>query len=126
MKDKVTRKPLEWLGDSLDVTSAFPLEVKQSIGHALHLAQIGEKAIHARPMQGFSGAGVLEIVEDDDGNTYRAVYTVKFRGIVFVLHAFQKKSTKGIATPKRHVDLIKQRLKEAVTYYDDHFKGKKR
>ena len=107
--------------------SSFPrLGVKKSMGHALHLAQIGMKAIHAKPMQGFHGAGVLEIVEDDDGNTYRAVYTVKFRGVVFVLHAFQKKSTKGIATPKHHVDLVKQRLKEAAADYDKRFKGKKR
>src|SRR3954447_18534390 len=97
MKDKVTRKPIEWLGDSKEVLSAFPHEVKQSMGHALHLAQIGVRAIHAKPMQGFDGAGVLKIVEDNDGNTYRAVYTVKFREIVFVLHAFQKKSTKGRA-----------------------------
>src|SRR3954468_14450415 len=109
MKEESADKPLEWVGDSLDVISAFPLGVKKSMGHALRLAQGGMKADHAKPMQGFGGAGVLEVVADDDGSTYRAVYTVKFRGVVFVLHAFQKKSTKGIATPKHQVDLIKDR-----------------
>jgi phage-related protein len=125
MRRKVTRKPLKWLGDSLEALSAFPVEVKKSMGHALHLAQTGMKAIHAKPMRGFGGAGVLEVVEDDRGSTYRAVYTVKFGELVYVLHAFQKKSTKGIATPKPDVDLIKQRLKEAAADYDKRFKGKK-
>lgn len=119
MSKKAVRKPLIWLRDSLEVLSSFPLEVKQAMGHALHLAQIGTKAIHAKPMQGFHGASVLEIVEDDDGNTYRAMYTVRFRESVVVLHAFQKKSTRGIATPKHHIDLIKQRLKEATAAYGD-------
>ena len=124
MRKKADRKPLIWLGGSKEVLSAFPLGAKKSFGHALHLAQMGQKAIHAKPMQGFDGASVLEIVEDDDGNTYRAVYTVRFRDVIFVLHAFQKKSKKGIATPKAEVDLIKQRLKAAA----DHEKpeGKKR
>jgi phage-related protein len=81
------------------------------------LAQIGMKALKAKPLRGFGGASVLEVMEDHDGNTYRAVYTVKFAGIIFVLHAFQKKSKKGIATPKADIDLIKQRLKLAAEQY---------
>jgi phage-related protein len=126
MKGEGTRKPLFWLGDSKEALSDFPPKVKRSMGHALHLAQTGEKAIHATPMQGFHGGGVLEIVENDDESTYRAVYTVKFGEAVYVLHAFQKKSTKGIATPKPHIDLIKQRLKAAAADHDKRFKGNER
>ena len=123
MRKKVHRKPLIWLGDSKEVLSAFPPGVKKSLGHALHLAQMDSKAIHAKPMQGFDAASVLEIVEDDDGNTYRAVYTVKFRDVVYVLHAFQKKSKRGIATPKAVMDLIRQRLKAATDHEEP--EGKK-
>jgi phage-related protein/predicted XRE-type DNA-binding protein len=122
MKEK-GRKPLSWLGDSLDTISTFPPEVKKSMGHAIHLAQIGMKAVHAKPMSGFGGASILEIVEDDDGSTYRVVYTVKFREVVYVLHAFQKKSAKGIATPKHHIDLIRQRLQVAVADHGKRFGG---
>jgi len=96
------------------------------MGHALDVAQCGEKHPHAKPMKGFGGAGVLEIVEDD-GDAYRAVYTVKLAGRVYVLHAFQKKSKSGIATPKGAVETIKARLKlaqeEHIKWLDHQKKG---
>ena len=89
------------------------------MGHALHLAQIGQKAPNAKPLRGYKGAGVLEVVEDHDGDTYRAVYTVRFQGAIYTLHAFQKKSKKGIATPKHELDLIEARLKAAEEDYEE-------
>lgn len=106
-------KPLYWIGSSKKDLCKFPEEVKDVMGYGLHLAQEGGKHPAAKPFKGSSGAGVLEIVEDYDGDTYRAVYTVKLQGIIYVLHAFQKKSKKGAATPKPDIDLIKQRLKRA-------------
>lgn len=100
------KKPLGWVGSSRDDLRAFPQEVRSVIAYALLLAQNGDKH-DAKPLQGFGGAGVLEMIDDYDGNTYRAVYTVKFESAVYVLHAFQKKSHKGIATPKSDIDLIK-------------------
>src|SRR5579872_4531924 len=87
-----TDKPLEFVGSSKDDLSDFPLEVKRSVGFALRAAQRGGKHPDAKPLSGFGGAGVLEVVSNFDGNTFRAVYTVKFKGVVYVLHAFQKKS----------------------------------
>ena len=92
---------------------AFPEDVWRRVGGALWEARIGRKAPYAKPLKGFGDAGVLEIVDDFDGDTFRAMYTVRFAKAVYVLHAFQKKSKKGIATPKQDVDLIKQRYKEA-------------
>jgi phage-related protein len=83
------------------------------IGFALRTAQKGGRHPDAKPLKGFKGAGVLEIVSDFDGNTFRAVYTVKIKGVIYVLHAFQKKSKKGISTPKTEIEKIKRRLKEA-------------
>lgn len=83
------------------------------MGYALYQAQLGLKALSTKPLRGFGGAGVLEIVEDFQSDTYRAVYTVKFSDLIYVLHAFQKKSKKGIATPKSDTDLINKRLKIA-------------
>ncbi|HKN83512.1 MAG TPA: type II toxin-antitoxin system RelE/ParE family toxin [Pyrinomonadaceae bacterium] len=83
----------------------------------MYQAQLGLKASSAKPLRGFGGAGVLEIVEDHQSDTYRAVYTVRFSDLVYVLHAFQKKSKKGIATPKPHIDLIKSRLQVAQEDY---------
>src|SRR3954469_16462682 len=97
-------RPLSWVGASLKDLSAFPEEVKDVMGYALHLAQVGEKSPAAKPLKGFGGAGVLEIVDDHDGDTYRAVYTVRFGDAVYVLHAFQKKSKRGIETPKTELD----------------------
>jgi phage-related protein len=94
--------------------------VVREIGHALYVAQIGGKHPSAKPLTGdkeFKGAGVLEIVEDHDGSAYRAVYTVKFAGAIYVLHAFQKKSKRGIATPKSDIELIKRRLRAAREHH---------
>lgn len=106
-------KPVRWIGSSKADLSAFPEEVKRRVGGALWDAQLGRTAPFAKPLKGFRGAGVLEVVDDFDGNAYRAVYTVRFTGVVYVLHAFQKKSRRGIATPKSELDLIGRRLKRA-------------
>lgn len=106
-------KPLVWIGGTKDDVSAFPAAVKTDIGHALYLAQRGGKAASAKPLKGYGGAGVLEVVEDHDGDTYRAVYTVRFAARVYVLHAFQKKAKSGIATPKSEMAKIDARLKRA-------------
>jgi phage-related protein len=110
-------KSLVWIGSSRRDLKSFPAEVKDVMGYALYQAQVGRKAPSAKPLAGFRGAGVLEIVEDHQTDTYRAVYTVKFSEWVYVLHAFQKKSKKGIATPKPDIDLIKRRLKVAEEDY---------
>jgi phage-related protein len=111
------RRPLRWVGSSKDDVSAFPQGVKARIGGALWDAQMGRKAPFAKPLRGFGGAGVLEVVDDFDGDTYRAVYTVIFAEAVYVLHAFQKKSRKGVATPRSEIELIKQRLERARQDY---------
>jgi phage-related protein len=110
-------KNLIWVGSSRRDLQAFPSEVKDVVGYALYQAQVGQKAPSAKPLRGFGGAGVLEIVEDHQGDTYRAVYTVTFSELVYVLHAFQKKSKKGISTPKQETDLIRRRLKVAEEDY---------
>ncbi len=106
-------KDLFWVGKALGDLRRFPEDVQSIFGYALYVAQCGAKHPQAKPLQGFSGAGVLEVVERHDGGTFRAVYTVKLSGRVYVLHAFQKKSKKGIKTPKPDMDLIRLRLKEA-------------
>jgi phage-related protein len=113
MSDTPDLKPVVWVGSARADLTAFPDEVKDSIGFALFAAQQGGKHRDAKPLRGFSGAGVLEIVADHDGDTYRAVYTLRFPRRVYVLHAFQKKSKKGIKTPKAEIELIKSRLKRA-------------
>jgi len=115
--DPVKRKPLDFIGSSREDLQAFPKEVRIVMGTALNSAQLGGKHLSAKPMKGFRGAGVLEIVDDFDGDTYRAVYTVKFEDIVYVLHAFQKKSKRGIETPKSAIDLVKLRYKFAEEAY---------
>jgi phage-related protein len=106
-------KPVEWIGSSLKDLRAFPEVVRETMGFALYLAQIGDKHVAAKPLKGFTGAGVLEVVEDFDGDTFRAVYTVRFASAVYVLHVFQKKSKTGIKTPKSEIDLVRRRLKVA-------------
>jgi phage-related protein len=106
-------KPLEWIGSSHKDLMALPAEVRRFFGYALSLAQAGDQHDAAKVLKGFHGAGVVEIVEDDTGGTYRAVYTVKFKEAVFVLHCFQKKSKRGIATPKEDMNIIHARLKIA-------------
>jgi phage-related protein len=106
-------KPLYWVGNSKRDLRSLPGPVEDLFGYALYLAQEGKKHERAKPLKGFGSAGVLEIVEDWDRSTYRAVYTVRFEGMVFVLHIFQKKSTRGVATPKAEIDLIRARLRVA-------------
>ena len=110
-------KNIVWVGSSRADLKAFPAEVKDVMGYALYQAQIGLKALSAKPLRGFGGAGILEIVENHQTDTYRAVYTVKFSNFIYVLHAFQKKSRKGIATPKPDIDLIQRRLRAAEEHY---------
>lgn len=118
-------KPVMWVGSSLDDIRKLPVNVRDTIGFALYLAQCGEKHIAAKPLKGFSGAGVLEVVEDHRGNTYRAVYTVRFAEVVYVLHVFQKKSKSGIKTPQHEIELIRDRLKLAQTHYEEYTDGKR-
>jgi len=107
-------KPLFWIGTSRDDLRSMPEGVRGTFGFALFLAQMGKKHEQAKPLHGFGSAGVLEVVESDQGGTYRAVYTVKFKQSVYVLHCFQKKSASGRITAKRDIDLIKARLARAV------------
>ena len=112
MADK--EKPLEWIASSYKDLMALPPDVRRRFGYALSLAQMGDQDDATKVLiKGFGGAGVLEVVEDDAGGTYRAVYTVKFAEAVFVLYCFQKKSKSGIATPKPDMDIIRARLKVA-------------
>lgn len=110
-------KPVAWVGSSRKDLRSFPKEVRIVFGQALFAAQTGWKHPNAKPLKGFGGTGVLEVVEDDDGSTYRAVYTVRFAGIVYVLHIFQKKSKSGIKTSVEEVDRIRKRLRDAGEHY---------
>lgn len=110
---KQRRKPLKWIGSAKRDLDAMPEDVKDVFGHAIDLAQAGGKHPDAKVMAGFGSAGVLEVVEDFRGDTYRAVYTVKLAGWIYVLHCFQKKSKSGIKTPREDIDLITTRLKAA-------------
>jgi phage-related protein len=109
-------KPTVFVGSSRHDLRDFPAAVRHEIGQALYEAQLGEHPAGAKPLNGFGG-GVLEIRDNFDGDTYRAVYTVRFEGVLYVLHSFQKKSTRGIATPQRHLDLVRQRLRQAETIH---------
>ena len=104
-------KPLRWVASAKKDLAAMPADVQDTFGYALYLAQSGDKHADAKPLKGFGGAGVLEVVEDHLGDTYRAVYTVRYATAVYVLHCFQKKSTRGMVTPKPDTDLIQARLK---------------
>jgi phage-related protein len=110
-------KPVVWIGSTKDDLVAFPEEVVSAIGYALYEAQKGNKHPSSKPLHGFGGAGVLEVVEDYDGDTYRAVYTVRLAGRVYVLHVFQKKSRSGVKTAKADIDLVKERLKRAEEHH---------
>jgi phage-related protein len=114
-------KPLFWIASAKKDLLAMPEEVRDTFGYALHLAQAGGKHAQAKPLTGFGSAGVLEVLEDSDGGTYHAVYTVHLGNAVYVLHCFQKKSTRGIATPKPDRVLIQIRLKAA----EAHARGKR-
>jgi phage-related protein len=108
-------KPTVFVGASRKDLQDFPASVRSEIGQALFEAQLGDHPRNAKPLKGLGG--ILEIRDNFDGDTYRAVYTVRFEGVLYVLHAFQKKSTTGIATPQRHIDLVKQRLRDAETIH---------
>jgi phage-related protein len=113
MADQLPLKPVTWVGTSLRDLRGFPPLVQDVIGYALYLAQSGGKHQDAKVLTGFGGAGVLEVIKDHRGDTFRGVYTLRYAGTVYVLHAFQKKSKTGRATPRRDMELIKQRLREA-------------
>jgi phage-related protein len=106
-------KGLDFMGSSRKDLAEFPDEVKADVGYALYLAQLGDRAPSVKTLKGFGGAGIVEIVEDHDGDAYRCVYTVKLKSNVYVLHAFKKKSKRGSETPKHDIDLVRQRLREA-------------
>lgn len=113
-------KPVEWIASALDDLKDFPEDVQQSVGYALYRAQCGEKHPSAKPLKEFKGASVLEVVQDFDGDTYRAVYTIKFEEVVYVLHVFQKNSKHGIETSKQDIELIETRLKRAKDHYEQY------
>jgi phage-related protein len=110
-------KPVEWIGSSRNDLRYFPGEVREVIGEALYRAQQGDEHPAAKALKGFGGRGVLEVVDDHQGDTYRAVYTIKFALAVYVLHVFKKKAKKGIATPRHEIELIRTRLKRAEDHY---------
>ena len=106
-------KAIDWIGSSKSDLEKLPNDVQREFGYALYLAQVGGKHEDSKPLSGFGGAGILEVVENYAGDTYRAVYTVRLVSAVYVLHVFQKKSKSGIKTPQRDIDLIKGRLRQA-------------
>ena len=110
-------KPVRWVGASRKDLRSFPRDVRRHVGQALYAAQSGEEYPSAKALKGFGGRSVLEVVVPDDSGTFRAVYTVRFRDAIYVLHAFQKKSKKGIATPKKEIALIQERLAAAERDY---------
>ena len=122
MNEEQRLKQLDWIGSSKEDLKEFPEEVKQDIGFALFEVQRGLKPESAKPLKGFGGAGILEITENFVGDTYRAVYTVKFQKVIYVLHCFQKKSKHGIKTPQQDIELIKQRLRVAEEDYKENYK----
>jgi len=115
--ERAPLKPVRWMGSSLRDLRSFPQPVRSDIGQALYTAQQGKTDDAAKPMKGFKGGNVVEIVADHQGDTWRAVYTVRFEYAIYVLHAFQKKSKRGIATPKKEIDLIHKRLQDAQHDY---------
>lgn len=117
MAETENPKPVSWIASSYKDYRTFPEPVQDVMGYALFRAQQGAKHEDAKPLKGFGGAGVLEIVTDHDSDTFRAVYTVKFATAIYVLHAFQKKSKSGIKTPLEDIELIRRRLKVAEADY---------
>ena len=110
-------KPCIFVGSSRKDLLGFPPLVRRNIGHALHEVQSGGEPLSAKALKGFGGRTILELIDDFDGDTFRAVYTVRFADVVYVLHTFQKKSKRGIATPKREIELIRSRLRDAEELY---------
>jgi phage-related protein len=117
-------KSLLWVGRCRENLKSFPEDVRLVMGYALYLAQVGSKHPDAKPLRGFGGAGILEVVDDFDGDTYRAVYTVKLQGVVFALHAFQKKSRKGKKTPQQDLELVRRRLQRAEEIHAEMVKAR--
>ena len=114
---RTAQKPCIFIGSSLKDLRRFPAKVKNRFGFALNAVQEGGEPVAAKALRGFGGRTVLELIEDFDSDTYRAVYTVRFAGVVYVLHAFQTKAKKGIATPQQDIELIKSRLRDAELHY---------
>ena len=114
MSDEPALKPLIWVGSSRKDLRQFPDPIQHHMGYALHVAQQGGKHRDTKTLAGFGGVGVVEIIKDYSGDTFRAVYTVRVAGAVYVLHAFQKKSKKGSATPQTDIELVEKRLRDAV------------
>ena len=112
-------KPVEWLGSTLGDLRVLPDPVQDDFGYALYLAQTGDKHPRAKPLRGYHGAGVLEVVRQHDAEAYRAIYTVRFTEAVYVLHVFQKKSSSGIATPVAEMRVVEARMKEAVRRHSE-------
>ena len=119
-----TLKPIRWVGSSLRDLKSFPAEVRSDVGFALYAAQNGEVDPSAKPMKGFGGASVMEIVAPFASDTWRAIYTIRFQDVVYVLHAFQKKSKSGRATPKKELELIQHRLAAAEKDYKERRESK--
>ena len=117
--DRPEPKPLIWIGSTRRDLRRLPEAVQDDMGYALYLAQIGGKPRNAKPLSGFGEAGVLEVVDDYDGDTYRAVYTVRFTERVYVLHVFQKKSRQGISTPTQEMALVRRRLTVAEQQHEE-------
>ncbi len=110
-------KKLVWVGSSYKDLKNFPRTIRHAMGYALFKAQLGKMHVHAKVFSGMGSAGIQEIRENDKSGTYRVIYTVEMHEFVFVLHAFQKKSKSGIATPKQDIELLKSRLKDALILY---------
>ena len=115
-------KPVEWVGSSKADLKRFPEPVQDRMGFAIYQAQVGTRHRDAKPLKGF-GSGVLEVVSRYDGDTFRAIYTVRFASAVYILHAFQKKSRRRIATPKQELDKIRRRLRVAERHYREQYPG---
>lgn len=118
-------KALRWIASARKDYREFPEEVQDSFGFELFLAQTGQHPPSAKPLKGF-GSGVVELIEDHDGDTYRAVYTVRFETAIYVLHSFKKKSKRGVKTPQGDVELIRRRLRDAQADNAEHVKGGKK
>jgi phage-related protein len=119
-----SQKPCIFIGSSLKDLKRFPGKVQNRFGYALHQVQDGDEPISAKALKGFGGRTVLELVDNFDGDTYRAVYPVRFAEVVYVLHAFQKKSRNGVRTPQQDIDRIKMRLRDAEAHYSERIAAK--
>ncbi|MCE9524075.1 MAG: type II toxin-antitoxin system RelE/ParE family toxin [Alphaproteobacteria bacterium] len=117
-------KPLFWIGASRKDYAAFPDAIQDDVGYVLYWAQLGRKHDDAKPLKGFGDAGVLEVVASHDGGAFRTVYSVRFAKAVYVLHAFQKKSKAGVATPPQEIELVRKRLKAAKEHHEQFTEGK--